>query len=226
MFARPSTLTHRRLICALALGVSATAQATPVAAGDKRPVEGLVEFNVAEAPVDVDHWVREETTQLWLFHEAEETRQAVLRDDLTRRTPAWIQASALAEEASLADAERAAERAERELQTLQWVIDEQRRQADAANRPRRDDDAMSSGDDGHWLRRLMPRHWIALLKANREWVAAGGTTLLLVLWGASMFARRPSSVEGPKGAEPAPPRPSARRRHRRHRRGSQDLQLQ
>ena len=115
-------------------------------------------------------------------------------------------------------ADDAVERAERDLQTLNWVIEQQQRDA-AARREGRASTGGDGGDDERWFRQLLPRHWIPILKAHREWVIAGGTTVLLLVWGASMFARRPSS--GPLQVKSAPATvPTKPRRHRHRRRSS------
>jgi hypothetical protein len=58
-----------------------------------------------------------------------------------------------------------------------------------------------------------------VLKENREWVAGGGTALLIFVWGASIFARRPGAVPPP--ADVPASCSGRRRRRRRHPRSLQ-----
>lgn len=168
-----------------------------------------------ESPVDVEAWLREESTSTLLAQAAEATRHEVLQHGFQPRPPTWIQAAAVAAAGSVAD--DAVERAERDLQTLNWVIEQQQRDA-AAKRQGRASNGADDSDDERWFRQLLPQHWIPILKANREWVIAGGTTVLLLVWGASMFARRPSS--DPLQAKAAPATAPTKPRRHRHRRRS------
>jgi hypothetical protein len=161
----------------------------------------------AETPVDVQSWVRRESVAGFLASEYEADRHALLREGWVPRSPTWIQSTTTVNLGDFPALDNSVERAERDLKTLEWVIEEQRRLA-AGKPAAHEGDAQEAPD--HWLRRLLPAHWIALLKANREWVAAGGTALLVIVWGTAAFARRPTPP-----TLPAPPPPS-RRRRRRH----------
>lgn len=208
------SLTFARPLCvAVLIALAAAAQAEPIAIDAPEQAEAPDWIVASESPTDVETWVREESTRTLLASAAEETRRDVLQQGFQPRPPTWIQASAQSIQgggAGLDDAERA----ERDLQTLNWVIEQQQREAAARREGRRDTGEAS--EDDRWFRHLLPQHWIPVLKAHREWVVAGGTTLLILVWGASIFARRPSS--GPVQA-PEPPAKPVRRR-RRHRRSS------
>jgi hypothetical protein len=116
----------------------------------------------------------------------------------------------------LATLSEMAERAETELQNLQWIIEEQRRLA-AGERPR-----TAAGVDGHdsehWLRAWLPTEWIPWLRAHRQWVVAAGVVLIVAVWATASFSRhRPvaPSVQ-PASIVPRPTR-VRRRIRRRHR---------
>lgn len=207
----------RALGLVLATCLTSMATAEPVAIDDVEEATAAPAWIApGESPIDVEAWVREESTRSLLAQAAEATRHEVLQHGLQARPPTWIQAAATAAAGSVAD--DAVERAERDLQTLNWVIEQQQRDA-AARREGRASTGGDGGDDERWFRQLLPRHWIPILKAHREWVIAGGTTVLLLVWGASMFARRPSS--GPRQVEAAPATvPTKPRRHRHRRRSS------
>lgn len=211
----------RALLAAALAGAAATATATPVTAeemakGASAVAEPAHTILAVDAAYDVDQWIHGEAARHLLSHSFDDGRGLLVHPEWEARQPSWIQGSALASEASQVQSERASERAEQELQTLQWVLEEQRRQAEAAHRPRRSDESAASGSDDRWFRRLLPQQWIAHLKAHREWVAAGGTTLLLAVWGASVFARRPTSATDLR--KPTPVEPAPRQQHRRRRR--------
>jgi hypothetical protein len=193
--------------------------AGPVPADEAADVQAEPLAAVApEAPVDIEQWVRAEAVRALATPESDDDRRRVLAHGWQPRPPTWIQGSTVVNLGDYPTLDDAAERAERELQTLQWVIEEQRRQA-AGQAQRRGADEGASPDDDRWFRRLLPRVWIAALKENREWVAAGGTALLVIVWAASIFARRPGSTRPP--VDTPAPKPAHRHRRRRHR----ELQL-
>jgi hypothetical protein len=162
-----------------------------------------------ESPVDVHGWIQRETTLALLDGATDADRLALLRQGWKERSPTWIQDAVVVNLGDFPTLDHSSERAERDLKTLEWVLEQQRRQA--AGQPREDNPDAAPQDN--WLRSLIPRQWIAVLKANREWVAAGGTALLIVVWGTAAFARRPTA--GPVVvAPPPPPEPRVRRRRR------------
>jgi hypothetical protein len=194
----------------------APVRAEPVAADDAEALqtEPTVE-EASEALVDIEPWVQAEATRALSAPASDEDRRSVLAQGWQPRPPTWIQGSTVANLGDYPTLDDSAAQAERELQTLQWVIEEQRRQA-AGQAPRRGDADGASPDDDQWFKRLLPRAWIGVLKENREWVAAGGTALLIIVWAASIFARRPGSA--PPDVVAPPPKPAHRqRRRRRHR---------
>lgn len=212
-------LTRLALVAVLALVSSWGTRAEPVAiestlADDPPPAESAAWDASVDEPDDVEAWVQGESTRTLLARSTEEIRQEVLQQAYQARPPTWIQSGALAT-VSGGNGMDDAERAERDLQTLNWIIEQQQREA-AARRDGGRVGAGDAGDDDRWFRRLLPQHWIPVLKAHREWVVAGGTSLLVLVWGASLFARRPSST--PMQAPAAPAKPVKRRR--RHRRSS------
>lgn len=167
-----------------------------------------------ESPVDVQGWIQREATTALLDSAAEYDRAAFLRHGWQGRPPTWIQDSVRVNLGDFPTLDRAAENAERDLKTLEWVLEQQRRAAAGQPRQAAEGDEPDAAPPDNWLRRLLPTHWIATLKANREWVAAGGTALLVIVWGTTMFARRPTSQ--PQAPQPvaAPPKRRRRRRYR------------
>jgi hypothetical protein len=165
-----------------------------------------------ELPVDPAPWDPLETTDLMLVGLADEDRLALVRQAWQSRGPTWIQSGATVNLGDFPLLDDSSSAAERDLQTLEWMLEEQRRQA--AGKPARpgSDDGASSPQD-NWLRSLLPRQWIAGLKANREWVAVGGAVLLVILWGTAAFARRPGAAPSITPSASPPPR----RRRQRHR---------
>lgn len=191
-----------------------SALAEPVAAEEAAELQAdLPAEAVPDGPVDIEQWVRTEAARTLSTPEGDEARRSVLAHGWQPRPPTWIQGSTQVNLGDYPTLDDAAERAERELQTLQWVIEEQRRQAAGQAQRRGDDDG--SPDDDRWFRRLLPRVWIGYLKEHREWVAAGGTALLVIVWAASIFARRPGSPPPP--TDTTVPKPVRRHRRRRHR---------
>ncbi|MCB1994604.1 MAG: hypothetical protein H6933_16005 [Burkholderiaceae bacterium] len=214
---RLTRLAQMALLASLTLSGPLSAWAEPIAiesemADDRASAEADDWDAALDGNHDVETWVQEESTRTLLAHAADETRQEVLQQAYQPRPPTWIQSGALSGVAGSSGLDDA-ERAERDLQTLNWVIEQQQREA-AARREGRGNVAGDGTEDDRWFRRLLPQHWIPVLKANREWVVAGGTSLLVLVWGASLFARRPSS--SPLQAPAAPAKPvKRRRRHRR-----------
>jgi hypothetical protein len=187
-------------------------QAEPVPADQAADLQSELPEVTPGAPVDIEQWMRIETTRVLSTPEIDEDRRSVLAHGWQPRPPTWIQGSTLVNLGDYPTLDDSAERAERDLQTLTWVIEEQRRQAAGQTQRHGDEAGVSHGDDP-WFRRLLPRAWIGVLKENREWVAAGGTALLVIVWGASIFARRPGRPALPIDA----PAPKSARRHRRRR---------
>jgi hypothetical protein len=171
---------------------------------------------IAESPVDVQTWVERETTADLLHRAAERDRMALLEHGWQDRAPTWIQAGATVNVAEFPSLDDATDKAERDLKTLEWVLEEQRRQR--AGQPSQQLDRQEGSPTNEverWLRSLIPREWLSLLKANREWVAAGSTVLLVIIWATAAFSRRPPERSAPAEA-PAPPRRRRRRLHRDH----------
>lgn len=166
----------------------------------------------AEQPVDTLTWLQQEAHSALLDAQLERDRRAIIQQAWEASHPTWIQGSAMVNLGDFPALDDPTVRAEQNLKTLEWVIEEQRRAA--AGQPRRnaDDEEVASPDN--WLRKLLPRHWIAALKANREWVAAGGTALLVVVWATAAFSRRPGPGQAMPDS-PSAPTPTVRRRRRR-----------
>jgi len=209
---RPRSLAGCLTSLAVLAGFAPPALAAPVDFGNAPPTSALA--FPGETPIEVERWIGDETLLLSLTHGQGGSPHEVLLQGWQPRPPTWIQGGALANPVEHPGLEDSVEKAERDLQTLQWAIEQQQREADA--RPRGRDGEQVGGPQEHWLRKLLPQHWIPLLKANREWVVAGGTALLLLAWGGSMFARRPGPTA--VAAHPNPP-PAKKRRHRRRRSG-------
>jgi hypothetical protein len=162
----------------------------------------------AESPVDVDAWVQSETLNAMFHQEADHDRRAVLQETWSWRSPTWIQNHSAVNLGDFPTLDDPTGAVERNLQTLEWALAEQRRLA-AGKPPPREDKPPTPVDD--WLRRLAPQELVSTLKENREWVAASGAALMAIIWGTTLFARRPSShvvVEDK-------PAPSGSRSHRR-----------
>jgi hypothetical protein len=165
----------------------------------------------AESPADVQAWIQRETTASMLHGAAEGGRQLALLQSWQPRAPTWIQSAATVNLGDFPTLDDPTATAERDLQTMQWVLEEQRRLA--AGKPSQLTDGEPATLQDNWLRKLLPRHWIATLKANREWVAAGGTALLVIVWATAAFSRRPGA---PPSIQPET-RPAPLRHRRRHR---------
>jgi hypothetical protein len=166
----------------------------------------------AEEPMDVAESAIRAAADDLLRAEAERGRLAVLQQGWHPNGPTWIQSAALVNLGDFPTFDRTVERAENNLRTLEWVIEEQRRQASGRPASAETDEAAPT----HWLRRLLPAEWIALLKQNREWVAAGGGALLVIVWATATFTRGTSAPPSTLNAPPVAPVPQ-RRRRRRHR---------
>lgn len=208
----------RSLSCIVGCGLACiVARAEPLAAADEVRLD--LPVLEAEAPVDVDTWVLKETTESLVQDQADADRQAVLGSGWKRRQPTWIQDGVTINIADYPSLDTTIATAERELQTLEWVIEEQRRTAGGRSRDREMDENLSTPE--RWLRLLLPREWVQWLKANREFVGGAAVLVLLLAWGSAVFARRPGSA--PADAERPPPKPV--RRRRRSRRSSGDGSL-
>lgn len=186
--------------------------AAPVAVDAEVPAPPLPWLGTM-VPTDFERWARDEATQAMLSGAVERERHAVLLQGWQPRPPTWIQAAAQVNLGDYPGLDDTTAKAERDLETLNWVIQQQQREA-AERGVRRTDGSSDASGDERWFLRLLPHHWIQFLKANREWVVAGGTALLLIVWGASLFARRPGAAPSAM-ADGAPPPVKRRRRHRR-----------
>lgn len=172
----------------------------------------------AESPVDVQTWVERQTTSDLLQRAADRDRLALLEHGWQDRAPTWIQAGATVNLADFPSLDDATGKAERDIKTLEWVLEEQRRQRAGQQSQQHDrPEGSPDGEVDRWLRTLIPRELVVTLKANREWVAAGGTALLVLIWATAAFARRPSAMK-PASEVPEPPRRRRRRRaeHSQH----------
>lgn len=194
------------------------AWSAPVETADESADAASVEPSAAESPVDVDGWVQSESLGAMLHHAADQDRRAVLGETWSWRSPTWIQnhsAVNLGDFPSLDDPTGAVER---NLQTLEWALAEQRRLA-AGRAPASEEKQPPPVDK--WLRRLLPEELVSTLKQNREWVAASGAALMAIIWGTTLFARRPVShvivEDAPASQGVRPTRRTAHRGGGRHR---------
>lgn len=168
-----------------------------MAAATASPVESLIQATeetpaappAAESPVDVDGWVQSETLNAMFHQEADHDRRAVLQETWAWRSPTWIQNHSAVNLGDFPTLDDPTGTADRNLQTLEWALAEQRRLAAGKPAPR-DEKPPTPVDD--WLRRLAPQELVATLKENREWVAASGAALMAIIWGTTLFARRPA----------------------------------
>ena len=150
-----------------------------------------------------------------LRHQAEQDRRAQLTQAYLHRPPTWIQDAATVNLGDFPTLHDPTADTERTLQTLEWVLREQARQA--ASRP-----ATAEGDStpATGWRLLLPGHWLPVLKANRELVISAGGGLLLLAWAISAFPRRHAGARRkaprPEAADPASAKPRRRRRRRTH----------
>jgi hypothetical protein len=200
----------------LLVGLAGLAPAEPLPAPSAADADSVLApprvTDAAESPVDVQTWVERQTTSDLLQGAAERDRLALLEHGWQDRAPTWIQAGATVNLADFPSLDDATGKAERDIKTLEWVLEEQRRQRAGQQSQQFDrPEGSPDGEVDHWLRSLIPRELVTLLKANREWVAAGGTALLVLIWATAAFARRPTEVK-PASEVPAPPS----RRRRRH----------
>lgn len=193
---------------------AAAALAEPLSAPELRQPENPppVAAETAESPADVQSWIRLESMGALVDGEFDADRRALLRQGWQGRSPTWIQSTTPVNLGDFPTLDDSTERAERDLQTLEWVIEEQRRQATGKRAAGVADPDAAQAD--RWLRKVLPSHWIATLKENREWLAAGGTALLVIVWGTTTFARRPTSHREP----PPQTQPQEAPRHRKRRR--------
>lgn len=197
------------------------ALAAPMAVAERD--EGLESTAAAGPPEPADRhlevlgWVHREATTTMLRAQTEDDRTALLREGWHLRAPTWIQSTSAVNLGDFPMLDDPTARAERDLKTLEWVIEENRRLA--AGKPGQAGEAETPAADAtrldHWLRRLIPREWILRLKAHREWVAAGGTALLIIVWATASFATRTSAP-----STQAPPVERSRRRRRSRHHGS------
>ena len=195
------------LFACLALG---PALAAPMAVPERSGLESTASAEPAENAgqhVDVLSWVHRESMTTMLRDQTEYDRNALLREGWQLRAPTWIQSTSSVNLGDFPMFDNPTAGAERDLKTLEWVIEDNRRLA--IGKPTQAAEAAAEAEAtqvDHWLRQLIPREWIVHLKANREWVAAGGTALLVIVWAMAAFARRPTDG-------PALPPPVERTRH-------------
>jgi hypothetical protein len=163
---------------------------------------------------EVPQWTPNDAALLMLQSEGERSQGALLAHTWQPAAPVWLGGAAVVNLGDFPGLDKTAEQAENELRTLEWVIEEQRRKAAGQRAEQSLNDGLGADN---WLRHLLPSQWIATLKEHREWVAAGGTALLVLAWIAAAFSRRAGSVpvNPPPTTEPVP-LPSSRRRRRRH----------
>jgi hypothetical protein len=193
-------------LAAVAAPVDTSENAPPAAETDPVPA--------AESPVDVDTWVQRETLDGLLKQESEQDRTAVLQESWSWRPPTWIQNHSAVNLGDFPTLDDPTGAVERNLQTLEWALAEQRRLAAGQRAPAPVAEVPPTRFDD-WVRQMAPQEVVSTLKEHREWVAAGGAALLVILWGTTLFARRPSrhvTVED----VPKPPEQRRRRRRTRH----------
>jgi hypothetical protein len=147
----------------------------------------------ADGGGDLLLWVRQQSTEDLLQGQVEADRLALLSEGFVSRPPTWMQdawAVNLADFPTLGDTTA---KAERDLRTLEWVIEDQNRQA--TPKPSRPGDNAPQGEN--WLRQLLPSAWLPTLKAHRELVVGTGVSMLMLMWLAAAYARRPGSASAP-----------------------------
>lgn len=150
-----------------------------------------------------------------LRQQAEQDRRAQLAQTYLHRPPTWIQDAATVNLGDFPSLHDPTADTERSMQTLEWVLREQARQA-ASRRATGENEPDATPATG-W-RLLLPGHWLPVLKANRDLVLSGGAGLLLLAWAVSAWPRRRRGTRRrkarPGAADPAAAPPRRRRRRR------------
>jgi hypothetical protein len=190
----------------------------------------------AEAAVtdtDAETWYARQSG--WVIQDQliERERQVVLQQDFIGRPATWIQTASLVNLADFPSFANPAAQSERDLRTLEWLLEQRRRQAASAAANRASATERTVGEleaDPPWWRNMLPQAWLPTVKANRDVAVGAGITVLLLVWLASALAQRPSassttmlaaagsdagrSASDSSDAEDATTRRRRRRRHR------------
>jgi len=205
-----------RCVAALLLALAmAAAVASPVTIDQTTEAETNPEPALAaSAPGGLRAWIRSEATGTFLQQQIEQDRLAVASEPYTPPAPTWIQGAANVNPADYPTLDRSVETAERDLRTIEWVLQERERLARQAH-----DGSATEPAGPNWIRALMPSNWLPVLKAYREWIVGGAGLVLGVAWMLSMFSRRPSATPSPAtvAKDPRGDAPRVHRRRRRHR---------
>ena len=150
----------------------------------------------ATAPARLSDWVDSEVKERVLREQLEQVRRALAGQPFVPYPPTWIQGAAIVNPGDFPSLDGSAEAAERELRTIEWLLenrDQQARQArEQAGRP-----GAQTGEGSttlqDWVKVLLPSHWMPILKEHRVWVLGGAGGVLVASWFLSAFARPPSS---------------------------------
>ncbi|MEO7246362.1 MAG: hypothetical protein ABIX12_14605, partial [Rubrivivax sp.] len=156
------------------------------------------------SPAAVTQLVTRSTTDALVQRQLEDDRRTLLHHAYTPRPPTWIQLASTINLGDFPTLDDPLGRAERELQTLEWLIEQRRLERTPLGAALHNADGSAEGGPTllDVMRRLLPGTWIPWLKTNRDPLLAGGTLLLLALWIGAAFDRR-------RGSRPVSRRSSA-----------------
>ena len=154
-----------RCVAALLLALAmAAAVASPVTIDQTTEAETNPEPALAaSAPGGLRAWIRSEATGTFLQQQIEQDRLAVASEPYTPPAPTWIQGAANVNPADYPTLDRSVETAERDLRTIEWVLQERERLARQAH-----DGSATEPAGPNWIRALMPSNWLPVLKAYRD----------------------------------------------------------
>ncbi|MEP7282670.1 MAG: hypothetical protein ABI696_11885 [Rubrivivax sp.] len=144
------------------------------------------------SPAAVTRLVIRSTTDALVQRQLEDDRRTLLHHAYTPRPPTWIQLASTINLGDFPTLDDPLGRAERELQTLEWLIEQRRLEKTPLGAALQNADGSVEGGPTllDVMRRLLPGTWIPWLKANRDLLLAGGTLLLVALWIGAAFDRR------------------------------------
>lgn len=233
------------LLAVATLGPGAVAEPVRQLADDGTDSRPSLVFEPAGAQPDLAGpelvWVGQPSTRFMLDARVAEDRREVVRQPLVDRGPTWMQNAAIVNLGDFPTLHNTAANADREINTLVWMIESDHRRLATSHLGNRVDSAPA---ELSWIRLLMPAQWLSTLRAYRDWVLVGGVAVAALVWGMALYARRPgslpsrdaasqhgalnstqhstlsglSSAHAPLTAAMSGPVPLLRRQHRRRRR--------
>jgi hypothetical protein len=162
----------------------------------------------ATAPARLSDWVDSEVKERILREQLEQVHRALAGQPFVPYPPTWIQGAAIVNPGDFPSLDGSAEAAERELRTIEWLLENREQQArqarEQAGRPGTQTDQGSTTLQD-WVKLLLPSHWMPILKEHRVWVLGGAGAVLIASWFLSAFARPSTrgSRSSSSGTKPA-----------------------